>query len=179
MLNVIESQDHQYHKAHIHSFLGLLKVYQSFSFSEQEKEKATFIIGSDNTWGVYGGAILYQQKINELYKDIGKIVSNFQPERENIWVARLGLYRGDEPYYSLEELDLRENFYRDLLKHFIEFGEKENLDFLVLSLCSSDANQTKHYRSWPYILEIKAVDSLDNLFHGILSLDPQKIRSAR
>ena len=179
MLNIIKPQDHQYHKASINSFLGLLKAYQSFSFPEQEKEKATFIIGSDNTWGVYGGAVLYQQKVSELYKDIGKIVSNFQPERESVWVARLGLYRGDESYYTLEELDLRESFYRNLLKHFIEFGEKENLDFLVLSLCSSDSHQTKRHGSWPYILEIRAADSSDNLFHGILSLDPQKIMGAK
>lgn len=176
MLNIIEPKDHKDYQTSINAFLGLLKVYQSFSLPLHEKEKATFIIASDNELGVYGGAVLYQQKVTELYKDIGKIVSSFQPERQNAWVVRLGLYRGYEPYFALEELDLREDFYRNLLKHFIEFGEKENLDFLVLTLCSYDSNQTKHHRPWPYILEIRSIDSSDNLFHGILSLDPQKSR---
>lgn len=179
MLNIIEPKDHHIYQARIDSFLGLLKVYQSFSLPLFEKEKATFIIASDNELGVYGGAVLYQQKVAELYKDIGKIVSSFQLERQSAWVARLGLYRGDEPYFALEELDMREDFYRNLLKHFIEFGEKENLDFLVLTLCSSNSNQTKHHRPWPYLLEIRSVDSSDNLFHGILSLTPQKVEGVK
>lgn len=179
MLNIIESKDHQAHQSNIDSFLDLLKVYQSFSLAVEEKEQATFLIASDNKFGVYGGAVLYQQKVSELYKDIGKIISNFQPRRLDVWVARFGLYRGDEPYSSLEELDLREGFYRNLLKYFIEFGEKENLDFLTLSLCSSDFYQTKHHRPWPYILEIRAVDSSDGLFHGILFLNSQEIGSMK
>lgn len=179
MLNIIEPKDHNSYQSRIDSLLGLLKVYQSFSLPVHEKEKATFIVASDNELGVYGGAVLYQQKVHDLYKDLGKIVSNFQPERQSVWVARLGLYRGDEPYSTLEELDFREDFYRNLLKTFIDLGKKENLDFLVLTLCSSDAYTTKHRFYWPYILEISTGDASDNLFHGILSLDPEKSRGIK
>lgn len=174
MLNIIEPKDHYAHQSRIEAFLDLLKVYQSFSLVDEEKENATFIVGSDNERGVYGGAVLYQQKVRDLYKDIGKIVSSFQPERQNVWAARLGLFLGDEPYYTLEELDFREDFYRDLLKFFIEFGKKESLDFLALTLCSSDAYTTKRRFYWPYILVIRTEEASDNLFHGILSLNPQK-----
>ena len=180
MFNIIEPKDHHAYQSRIDSFLGLLKVYQSFSLVPEEKERATFIIGSDNKRGVYGGAVLYQQKIHGLYNNIGKIVSNFQPERESVWVVRLGLYlEDDESSCTFETLELRESFYQNLLKLFIEFGEKEDLDFLILTLCSSDSNKTKHYGNWPYILEIRASDSSDDLFHGILSLDPQKVGCAK
>lgn len=179
MLNIIEPKDHCDYRSRIDSFLGLLKVYQSFSLTEEEKENATFILGSDNKRGVYGGAVLYEQKVRDLYKDMGKIVSSFQPERENVWTARLGLYIEDEYTFNSETRELRENFYKDLLKHFIDFGEKKNIDFLVLNLCSSDFHRTKHSGYWYYTLEINACNSSDDLSHCILSLDPQKNGGAK
>lgn len=173
MINIIEPDDHFFYEDDIDSFLRLLKIYQSFSLVEEEKERAIFIIRSDNKRGVYGGAVLYQQKVCELNTKIGKIVSSFQPKRESIWVARVGLYtEGDEYTFNNEILDLRENFYQDLLKIFREVGEKEKIDHLVLKLCSPESYQTKRHGYWPYIVEISASDSSDSLFHGILSFSP-------
>lgn len=174
MINIIEPEDHFFHEDCIDTFLRLLKIYQSFSLEEHEKERAIFIIRSDNKRGVYGGAVLYQQKVSELNTKIGKIVSNFQPKRESVWVARVGLYtEGDESTFNSEVWDLRENFYQDLLKIFREVGERETIDYLILKLCSPEFYQTKRHGYWPYIVEVSANDSSDGLFHGILSLNPR------
>lgn len=174
MLNIIEPKDHSAYRSRIESFLDLLKVYQSFSLVEEEKENATFIIGSDNQRGVYGGAVLYQQKVCDLYKDMGKIISSFQPERQSVWAGRIGLYIEDESTFNRETIELRENFYQDLLKHFIDFGDKQHVDFLTLNLCSSDFHRAKNYGCWSYTLEISSANSSDDLFHCILLLDPRK-----
>jgi hypothetical protein len=180
MFNIIEPKDHQSNQVLINSFLGLLKVYQSFSLPSEVKEEATFIIASDNKRGVYGGAVLYQQQVSELYNNIGKIITKLQPDKQMISAARLGFYAEPDAFsYSFEAIDLRKSFYKNLLKQFVEFGEKKNVDFLALTLCSADVCNTKHYGYWPYIVEIKASDSSDDLFHGIVSLDPQKARGAK
>jgi hypothetical protein len=174
MLNIIKPDDHFLYEEDIDSFLRLLKIYQSFSLDTEEKENATFIIGSDDKRGVYGGAVLYRQNVDELYNSIGKIVSNFQPGRQEVLVARIGFYiEHDESMFSIETLDLRESFYKNLLKIFMELGWKNHMDLLVLKLCPPEFYQTKRYGYWPYIIEISKSDSSDGLFHGILSLAPR------
>lgn len=175
MIKIIKPKDQQFHKAKIGSFLDVLKVYQNLELSAEEQARTIFMIAEDEKRGVFGGATLSLHKLERLPDKIAKIISSLCLSKKRVWVANLCLCtEQDEPYSSLEQLDVYQGFYDDLFKKFIKLGKQEKVGFLVLSLRPMDFFKSKTYGHWPYLLEISPKDSLDNLFHGILALKPQK-----
>ena len=191
MLKIIETKSHGLGKSKPHtkqssdsgadpsveSFLRLLKVYQSFSLSSEDKTRSIFAIAEDKAFGVYGGVVLYPQKVSDLSDKVGKVISTLQPNKEDVWCVRLCLcIDQDDQFVSLDSLDFKEAFYQNLLNTMMQFGERESLDFLVLTLTCDEYHNSRIYGSWPYILEIKPSSSSDGFFHGLLSLKNKKQR---
>lgn len=175
MLTIIEPKDHGAHQARIKSFLSLLKVYQNFSPSLEELEKATFIIASDNKRSVYGGALLCKKKAGELDEEIGSMISALQSKKRKVWSVTLFLRLDvSEPPSSLDELEFAQSFLQSLFKKLKKFGNKEKSSILVLSLHPTDFFITLIYGDWPYLLATHPKGSNDALCHAILNLKHQK-----
>ncbi|MBY0272275.1 MAG: hypothetical protein K2X02_02505 [Alphaproteobacteria bacterium] len=171
MLNIIEPKNYRAYQTRIDSFLDLLKVYQNFSLPTEELEDATFIIASDNEYGVYGGTLLLKKDIWSLERRIRDIVLTFQPEMDTLWTGRIGFYRGHESPFSLaNNLEKYFDFYRNLLEAFNDFGNKEEITFLCLTLNPIEHLKLNNYGFWEYVAKILPHESLDALFHGILPL---------
>lgn len=154
----------------VESFLRLLKVYQSFSLSSEEKAQAIYAIAENKELGVYGGAVLYPQKVSNLSAKVGKVIATLLPTKQEVWCVRLHCCLDqDDHFMTHQKLDLKEALYQNLFKVMLEFGEREGQEFLVLTLCSDDyLYNSRIHSSWPYILEIKPSSSADGLFHGLL-----------
>ncbi len=190
MLKVIEPQIHEFHGPLIDSLLGLLKIYQGFYLSPEQQDKATFLIAEDDKRGVYGGAVLYTQKIspsldlaaNDTRDEVlGKMFSAFQPKVKTYWTARVCLCIGQEPSTPyLETIELYENLY----KAFTEFGEQKGVEYLTFTFqatggCADNTLSALLYKNWPYLLEARPSEYPDGYVHGILSLKGNKFKARR
>ena len=177
MLKIIEPKDHCLHKSRIEALLDLFKLYHNFELTLEEKARTTFIIAEDESHDVYGGALLYKRKLGDLHDKIGKIVSTLHASGRKIWVANLCLSLDQsEPFSTLDELELCQAFYQNLLKRFMKFGRKKNAKFFILSLHPMASFKEKLYGRWTYLLEIYHKDATDGLFHGILGLNSDRRR---
>ncbi|MGC8483797.1 MAG: hypothetical protein ACP5OE_09165 [Thermodesulfobium sp.] len=175
MLNVIEPQEQDFYKHTINSYLNLLKIYQNFELSSEDKSNATFIIAEDEGRGVYGGALLYQRQVTSLHEKIAKIILSFQPERQEVWGGLLCFCVEDnESVFTLNTLDLYQSFYQNLYRAFVTFGEQKNLDFLAITLRYKDYRNIRTYGHWPYLLEVPPHDTPDSYFHGLLDVGNKK-----
>jgi hypothetical protein len=194
MLKVIEPQIHELHGPLLDSLLGLLKIYQGFYLSPEQQDKATFLIPEDDKRGVYGGAVLYTQKISPSLdlaandtrdETLGKMFSAFQPKVKAYWTARICLCIGQDPSTPhLETIELYENFYKNLYKAFTEFGEKKETEYLTFTFqatggCTDNTLSALLYKNWPYLLEARPSESPDGYVHGILSLKGNKFKARR
>lgn len=171
MLNIIEPKNHQAYQTRIDSFLSLLKIYQNFSPSPEELQDGTFIIASDNEYGVYGGALLLEKSVWDLEHGIRQIVLTFQPDTNNLWTGLIGFYREHERSFSTAKiLEGYLDFYHDLLEAFNDFGNKKEINFLCLTLNPIEHLKLKNHGFWEYVGKVLPQESSDGLFHGILSL---------
>lgn len=176
MLNIIEPKDHQSYQSRIESFLDLLQIYQNFSLTTEEREKATFIIASNNKQGVYGGALLIKQDISVLEKRISQTILTFHPEAKNVWTGVIGFYgECDNNIFPTKALELCLDFYLDLLESFILYGSKRNFKYLCLTLNVNEYLKMADYAFWEHIAKVLPQASSDYFFHSILSLNLQKI----
>jgi hypothetical protein len=186
MLKIINPNLHEDHGRRINSLLDLLKIYHNFYLSPEIQEKATFIIAEDETRGVYGGAVLYPQKISSSLElaasdtdeeTLGKMFSAFQPKGRVYWIARICLCIGGEKGSSVfDRLDLCLSFYKNLYKALTDFGIAEDIEYLSFTLYVSNTIMVLPYEEWPYLLEVKLTEDTDGFLHGILSLKGNKFR---
>lgn len=172
MFNIIEPKDHQTYQAHIESFLSLLNIYQNYSPSPEEGQEGTFIIASDNEYGVYGGVLLLEKCIWDLERKIRQVVLTFQPEIFSVWNGQIGFYRDlhEGPFSTAKILQGYLDFYQDLLKALNDFGHKKGINFLCLTLNSIEHLKLKKHGFWSYVGKVLPHESSDGLFHGILPL---------
>lgn len=181
MLNIIEPNDHQSYQPLVDSFLDLLTVYQNYSLALKELENATFIIASDKKRGVYGGAVILQQNISVLEKNISQTILTFQPDTKGVWTSIVGFYgeHHEGKVFRLKDFESCMDFYRDLLDAFIVFGKAEKLKYLYISLNVPEYIKMEKYSQWEYAVKTSHHEALDSLFHGILFLDPEKSRGIK
>ncbi len=172
MLNIIEPKNHRPYQKRIDSFLNLLKVYQHFSIPMEELENATFIIASDNEYGVYGGALLLKKSVWDLECGIRQMILTALPDMEEGWTGIVGYYKEHEgPFSGKQALEVYLDFYCDLLKVFNDFGSEKQINFLFLTLSKLEYLKTKSHKLWEYVYKVLPEESSDGLFHGILSLN--------
>ena len=182
MLKIISPKGQKVHQPTIEAFLDLLKVYQNFELSETRRKKATFLVAEDNEHGVYGGAVLYPQKVmgsdEEIHDDYEhsfcSAFATYHPEIEEFWIARICFCL--EANFSpdgLKGMELCEAFYQELHEAFKAFGQSNESDFIAFSLCTFDAMDPPFYKKWLY-LPIWRSNDRSGLLHGILSLTKAK-----
>lgn len=194
MYKIIEPKAHQLQGERIDSLLGLLQIYQNFYLDPEAHDRATFVIAEDDKRGVYGGAVLYPRKISSFLEimpeetdeeTLGKLFSSFQPKVKEYWTARICLCIGhDTSTPLLEAVELCQYFYRTLYKAFCYFGEKKCIEYLTFTLRPTDPHVDNTlriftYQTWPYLIEVRASENPDGLFHGILSLKGNSFKARR
>lgn len=189
MLKIIEPEFHENHGHTIDSLLGLLKIYHNFSLSPEAQDQATFIIAEDKTRGIYGGAVLYPQKISSSLElaandtdeeTLGKMFSAFQPKGQVYWTAKICLCMGGKEHSSaFDNLDLCLSFYKNLYKALTEFGIAKDIEYLSFTLYVPETIMVLPYEEWPYLLEVRLTEDKDEFLHGILSLKGNKFRLRR
>lgn len=171
MLNIIEPLDQKEHQVQIGSFLNLLTIYQKYSPLPQDWNDGTFIIASDNEFGVYGGALLLKKYACDLSQNLRQQIHAYMPDINTIWTARIGFYREHEVHFSnIKALNSYLGFYQDLLKAFNDLGIKKKIDFLYLSINTNEHIKLTKYGLWNCPRSIFPHESLDNHFHSILVL---------
>lgn len=176
MFKNISPSYQRYYKGRIDLFMGLMGLYQDVSLVSEEQRQATFIIGEDGNNGLYGGAVLHKYSVSDLQGQLQAVISTFDPEREEIWMGTLSCFIEDKVLSLDDKMAAYKAFYRELFEKFMEFGEEEKVRYLCLTLNPFEHRRTKNKGLWPYILEIQPQESLDGLFHGILSLSARKAK---
>ena len=175
MIRIIEPSSHLFYQSKIDSVLDLFKVYMNVSLSVEEQAKTTFMIAEDEKHGVYGGVLLSKKKGDVFDNKITNVISVLHSNKRKFWTATLCLgLEEDQTLGPFERLELCEDFYQSLFKKLMAFGKKEEANFLVLSLRSTDFFKTKTYGHWPYPIEIQPKDSRSSLFQEILDLKSRK-----
>lgn len=172
MFTMIQPQDHQSHLDKISAFLALVKRYPSVSLSEEEKGLATYIIAHDSVRGVYGGAVLVQKRSHLFPRKRHSNVVNFSTYKARGWTCELFLHmENDDPLFKDDAFEAFCNqFYSDLYEELVAFGENNRTQFLYTTLDPTEHLCTEMLGDWKYAAELKPQDSLDGLFHGVLSL---------
>ena len=99
MLKIIGPKGHRFHQSSIEAFLDLLNVYQDFELSRRDEKRLLFLSAEDNGHGVYGGAVLYPQKVwglpeedvsHDRYEDtFCGAFATFRPLIQEFWIARI------------------------------------------------------------------------------------------
>lgn len=171
MLKIIEPLDQKDYQIQIDSFLSLLTIYQNYSLLPQDWENGTFIIASDNEFGVYGGALLIQKSVYDLDQKLKQLILTFQPDTNIVWTIRIGFYREHEAHSpKIKALNSNLDFYQNLLKTVNGLGIKKRIDFLYLSMNVNEHTKLKKYGFWHNAGTVFPHESLDNHFHSILVL---------
>ncbi|EKE09525.1 MAG: hypothetical protein ACD_16C00144G0002 [uncultured bacterium] len=175
MLTLINPQEQRDSKQKIETLLNLFKIYQRVDLPITVQKKATFVMAENEEYGVYGGAIIYSKKVKLLYEKVANILLKFTPELEEVWCLKLCFsIKPKEGYLTLDILDLYETFYQNLHKLLNDWGQRNQIKFLVLSLGYKEYCDTKIYGRWPYLLEISPMEASDHQFHGLLVLNTKK-----
>lgn len=172
MFITIQPQDHQQNLDKISAFLALVKRYPSISLSEEEKGQATYIIAHDAARGVYGGAVLVQKRSHLFPRKRHSNVVNFSAFKAKGWTCELFLHmENDDPLFQNDDFEsFCQEFYTDLYAQLDKFGLENGTEFIYTTLDPSEHLCTEMMGAWPYVMELKPQDSLDGLFHGVLSL---------
>lgn len=184
MLKIISPKGQKFHHSSMDGFLSLLNVYQNFELSPDRRKNATFIIAEEAQHGVYGGALLYPQKIYDRSEDellegyeecFQGLFMTFHPYIQEFWMARVcfcldaNLSSG-----SFSELELCIKFYNEIYEAMLTFGKSKGIVFLPYSLCSFDTIEPPFYKNWPYNVPFRHSHDTSGLFHGILSLTGER-----
>lgn len=173
MFKIIEPPRQCYYKGRLDLFIALMKLQQRFCLSSEEQSQATFILAEEEEGEVYGGAIFYNKSPQDLHPQIKKRLLRLCPAEETMWEATLFL-RSERLSYVRERSSFMQIFYRNLLEKLSEVGRERGASFLCLTLSPIEYFRIRKRSFWPWVVEINPQDSLDGLFHGILSLKINK-----
>lgn len=173
MFKIIEPHRQCYYKARLDLFTGLMRLQQSFCLSPEEQSQATFILAEEGEGEVYGGAMLYRKSLQDLHPRIRKTILTLGSPEEKIWEGTLFL-KSERLAYVRDRGFFMQTFYRNLLDKLIEVGRERGAYFLCLTLSPVEYFRIRKRSFWPWMIEVNSQDSLDGLFHGILSLTTNK-----
>lgn len=187
-INSIEPKQQKFHQGKLNSFLSLLNIYHGIHLSPEEKNKALFIVAEDERRGVYGGAILYQQRTfssrslrsDEVYETkIEKLLAATQSKKKVPWAVKLCLcLENDSSLSTLEKEGLYQIFFKTLHTFFMEFAHKKKIRFLTVTMPLVHTQRAFVDKNWPFLLEVQLPYYDDGFFHGILPLSDIKESAA-
>ncbi|OJW54970.1 MAG: hypothetical protein BGO67_05120 [Alphaproteobacteria bacterium 41-28] len=176
MFTTVLPQYHASHKAFVDPFISFIKDDPRLRQCFRGHKKATFILTQDEAKGIYGGALLVKERMDVVRRNLGKGMAYFIPKTGEIWTCTVYIQAKINDYI-LQYDSLCASFYRQLYGKLIEFGMKEGTTYLWMILLPVEYLSTEHLGFWPYVFQVRPQDSLDGLFHGILSLtiNPSKL----
>jgi len=176
MFITVPPQNQASHKAFIDPFISFIKDDSRLKQSFRGHKKATFILTQDEAKGVYGGALLLKERMDIVRRNLGKDMAYFIPKTGEVWTCTVCI-RATINDYVLQYDSLYASFYRQLYEKLTEFGMKEKTTYLWMILLPVEYLSTEHLGFWPYVFQVRPQESLDGLFHGILSLtiNPSKL----
>lgn len=169
MFKLIEPKDQRFNKVLVNSFLEIVKANQVLSRSFQDHKNATLIVTNDATRGICGGALLLKQGPVALYKKIGKKMNTFAPPQGETWSCTVYLHM-EKRAFAADFESFCKSFYHQLYEKLVEFGANKGTGYLCMMLEPGEYLCTEVMGLWPYVLEVRPQESLDGLFHGVLSV---------
>ncbi|MBS0271847.1 MAG: hypothetical protein JSR85_04290 [Proteobacteria bacterium] len=168
MFTLIEPNDHRLYPMLLDSTQEFFKGHPTLKESFQDLTNATFIVHTNESQRVCGGALLLKQNASVLHKKVQKSIDAFALKKKEVWTCTLFLQE-ENNYFACHTEFFFDIYYRNLYKKIIDFGTNEKADFLYMTLVPGEYLCTEIMGCWPYVFEIKPQESSSGLFHGVLS----------
>lgn len=168
MFKMIEPKDLDLHRGSIEPLLKSIQEDAALRRSFRDHKNATFIIAQD-VFGIQGGAVLTKKKLTGLRRKSPENKNSFLPYQGGSWMCTLSLYL-EKPNINIDFESFYKTFYLSLYQEFLSFGKKNKIESMYVTLTPGEYLCTEVIGFWPYIIEVRPHESLDGLFHGVLSL---------
>ncbi|MBS0272559.1 MAG: hypothetical protein JSR85_07945 [Proteobacteria bacterium] len=167
MFETISPLNRTFHNELVSSFLQKITETPHLDQAFEDYHNATFFIGKENVHSFCGGALLLKKKLLPFQRSVGfqKTILPFQ--KGEVWVCTLKLHIKD---VNLDFESFSKAFYDNLYEKLVGFGNEVGTDFLYMVLEPGEYLCTEAIGFWPYVVEIRPQESMDGLFHGVLSL---------
>ena len=169
MFQVIDPKLHFSHTLLLDSYMGMIAKDPALLSLFQEYQQGTFIVMNDEARGIFGGALLEKKNRYSLQKKIRENLPSSALETKEAWACTVYLHLENENLFPEFEMFCKK-FYMELYQKLVEFGMKEGIDYISVTLVPGEYLCTEALGFWPYVLEMRPSESGDSLFHGILSL---------
>lgn len=179
MFRIIEPKDHCFYKEQINLLRELMSKQQGIEISEEDIPHITFLIEESKN-DIWIGGFLALREARNLPESIkGKFDCLYKPHQPVWYGAFFSQLKGE---YFLESFSrtrralsdiyrvLYEDFYKSLYEEFINFGKKQKIRVITVTLPPHDYLNIDEIRSWPFLSVITPGEALDGYFHGVLSL---------
>lgn len=167
MFHVYEPDDHCLCSNLINPFLNDLP--EGFLLSPSDLQQATFILLPEEFKPIQGGAFLLKKKIGSLHAILRKKLQPHFPLMQDVWAGTICLRLpndiGARDFESICKI-----FYPMIYEDLVAFGIKEKASFIYVTLTPVEHLSTEVMGFWPYVLAMRADESSDGLFHGVLAL---------
>lgn len=171
MFNVIEPQEHLLYKSSIDLFLQELHIAVGLK-NDQDLTHATYVLLEEKIEGIEGGILLLKQPLEVSSKEVRSYLRALCPQYtpySEIWTGRIAFrFSKDISGWDYEKISTL--LYCALYEDLVAFSVKENTPFFYLTLPLVEHLSIDMLGFWPYLLKVSPHESLDGLFHGILSL---------
>lgn len=167
MFKTISPLNHSPHKDLISSFLQSIIETPNLGQSFNEHQDATFFVTHGETCISYGGALLLKKKVSSFQRTFSTQKTSLSLKTDEVWACTVRLHI-DNSMIDFESFG--KIFYHNLYEKLVEFGATVGADFLYMVLDPGEYLCTEAIGFWPYVAEVRPQESMDGLFHGILSL---------
>src|SRR3990167_11402405 len=167
MFKVVQPKNYHSNQDSIHLFHKAIENNQGLAPLLQEAHDATYLLENNEPHGYVGGALILKRKLSPFLRTMGNSKIPFPEETSEVWVCSVGLHI-QNPTFDFEAHG--KAFYKRLYQELLNFGALHTVNFLYLLLDPGEYLCTEALGFWPYVIEIRPQDSLDGLFHGLLSL---------
>lgn len=171
MFTTVLPQSHDLHRDSITLFEKLFDNNPNLNTPFQDKEKATYLIENNVLEGYVGGALLIKSKMSSLHRKMGYRDMALSCHKEEVWTCSISL-QIQNATFDFEALG--KIFYQRLYKELVKFGTANDVSFLYLILDPGEYLCTEALGFWPYVVENRPQESMDGLFHGLLSLAKER-----
>lgn len=171
MFTTVLPKSHDLHRGSLTLFEKMFDNNLNLNTPFQDKEKATYLIEDNTREGYVGGAILVKTKMSSLHRKMGYRDMALTCHKEEVWTCSISL-QIQNAAFDFEAMG--KAFYQRLYRELVSFGAKNDVNFLYLILDPGEYLCTEALGFWPYVVENRPQESMDGLFHGLLSLAKER-----